>query len=648
MTAERSGMEDLPAALDLAVFEQTPGGLFQPVGKLPVWIKLDGSISSEIDLAEHFPLLELFLSDCAPVFESGTPPRLESGVWEEDNGDGSRLYLQAAAIRLGTRNLIALNCLSQERFTYQQLSHEFQMAQEEAQRLKLVAERATQAKSDFLATMSHEIRTPLNAIIGMADVLSSTPLTPEQQKCVEVFQRNGVSLLNLINDILDLSKVESGKVELESARLDLREVVSRAAEVIDGRARAKGLSLEQRISTDIPVYLTGDASRLRQVIINLLGNSIKFTERGYLEVRVEQDPEDARPGCLRFAVSDTGIGIPTEKLSAVFESFTQADSSTTRKYGGTGLGLSISRQLVELMGGRIWVESTVGRGSTFFFTVKLGVEEDQSEPVQDTAALSTADLERRAHGLRILLADDSSDNRFLILSYLKNSNCSIEIAQNGQDAVEKFRAGRYDVVLMDIEMPVMDGYAATSEIRRYERDLGMPATPVLALTAHAFADMEARSRAAGFSAHLTKPIRKATLLEALAGYAGRPRMAGANAPQTDTQELDAAKQDAPIDALTVRVEQGMEDVVPAYLDKRRKDVKTYRSALAGGDFETLRMLGHKMKGTGTGYGFPLLTEIGSVIEQAALHQDSKEIAASVDRLASYLEKVQLNYAQETQ
>jgi len=631
-------MENLPAALDLAAFERTPSGLFRLVGALPDWLTLEDDTPPEIDLAERFPLLELFLSDAASVFETGTPPRLDSDVWEEDEADGSRRFLQATALKLANRSLVVLRSLPRERYTYQQLYHDFQLAEEKAERLKQVAERATRAKSDFLATMSHEIRTPLNAIIGMADVLSSTPLTPEQQECVEIFQRNGVSLLNLINDILDLSKVESGKVELETVPMDLREVISRAMEVIDGRAKTKGLDLKQSITPGVPLYLTGDPNRLRQVMINLLGNSIKFTERGHLEVRVEQDPGDSRPGCLRFAVADTGIGIPKEKLGLVFESFTQADNTTTRKYGGTGLGLTISRQLVELMGGRIWVESQVGHGSTFFFTVKLGVQDDQSaRTLSDGARLSTRGLERNADGLRILLADDSADNRFLILSYLKQSDCSIELAENGQEAADKFRAGRFDVVLMDVEMPVKDGYAATREIRRYEREAGLAATPVVALTAHAFADLADKSREAGFTAHLTKPIRKATLLEALASYAG--------GSQSASEPVAASPAPEPTDELLVRVDRGMEDVVPAYLDKRRKDVETYRLALADGDFETLRMLGHKMKGTGTGYGFPVLTEIGGAIEEAALRKDPGSIDASVDRLAWYAENVRLENAQ---
>ena len=613
------GLENLPAALDVAAFERTPSGLFRPLGKLPEWFKLGG----EIDLADRFPLLELFLTDCAPVFAEGSPERLDSDVWEEP-ADGKTLYLQASAMKLGKRDLVVLKSLPPERFTYQQLYHDFQLAEEKA-------ERASRAKSDFLATMSHEIRTPLNSIIGMADVLSSTPLAPDQKRYVEVFQRNGLNLLNLINDILDLSKVESGKVELENVAMDLREVISRAMEVTDGRAKRKGLGLHHDIAPGVPLYLMGDPNRLRQILINLLGNAIKFTEHGHLEVRVDQDPEDSLPGCLRFAVFDTGIGIPEDKVNLVFESFTQADSSITRNYGGTGLGLTISRQLVELMGGRIWVESQVGHGSTFFFTVKLGVGEAFPSAPALSASAASRDL-----GLRILLVDDSDDNRFLVLSYLKDASCSIEIATNGSEGLDKFRASRFDVVLMDVEMPVMDGYSAAREIRRYEQAAGINATPVVALTAHAFADMAQKSNDAGFTSYLTKPIRKATLLDSLASLSGR----SAIEPPAATPPLEST------DGLLIHVEQGMEDVVPAYLEKRRKDVLTYSQALANQDFETLRMLGHKMKGTGAGYGFPVLTEIGSAIEEAALRKDAGRIAAGVDRLAWYAGNVKLDYPNE--
>ncbi len=622
-------VEDFAAALGLAVLEQVREGVFRAAGSFPAWLKLD---RGEFELADRFPALELFLSDCAPIFLRNAAAHRDSDIWEEEGPTG-RLHLQATALKLGSRNLIVLKKLPPEQAAYQQRAHEFQMAKEEAHKLRLIADRATQAKSDFLAAMSHEIRTPLNAIIGMSDVLASGPLSPEQRHCVEIFQRNGVNLLNLINDILDLSKVESGKVELESIRFNLREEISRAMEVFEGRAKEKGLELRRNIAPTLPAYFTGDPNRFRQIIINLLSNSLKFTERGYLEVRAGEDPDDASPGALRLAVSDTGIGIPPDKVELVFENFTQADSSTTRKYGGTGLGLSISRHLVELMKGRIWVESTPGKGSTFFFTVKLPVEADQAMARSESAA--PVRFQGQLEGVRILLADDSDDNRFLILSYLEGSKCSVEVAQNGQEAVERFRAGRFDVVLMDVEMPVMDGFLATREIRAFEQLSGLSPTPILALTAHAFADMREKSRDAGFTSHLTKPIRKAMFLEAVASSAGR------------SLRTEKSSEPAATEPLRVAVEPGMEDIVPGYLAKRRQDVQTCRDALSKGDFETLRMLGHKMKGTGSGYGFPFLTEIGGSIESASQARDAKQVAEQLERFASYVERVQLDYSQGT-
>jgi len=605
---------DLFAAFDLAVFERKKKRVFAPVGRVPDWLPVE---AGPIDLGDRFPLLEMFLGE---LREAGAPDPLRSDLWSEPDGHGGELYLEAIGVVCEGRRFVAIRSLPQERFTYQQLAHDFELEKHKVERLsreleikRQEAERATQAKSAFLASMSHEIRTPLNAIIGMADVLSLTSLTPDQQKYVETFQRNGVSLLNLINEILDLSKVEAGHVQMEAVDLDLGDVVARAMEVVELRVSAKGLWLRQSIAPDVPRSLIGDPHRLRQIIINLLGNSIKFTERGGLEIRVELDPENPAPGRLRFGVTDTGIGIPADKLGVIFESFGQADSSTTRKYGGTGLGLTISKHLVELMDGRIWVESTVGVGSTFFFTAGFGVQAVQA--AKTPSASAAAPVQDVPEGLRILLVDDSDDNRLLFIAYLKRTNSAIDIAENGQIGVDLFRARRYDLVLMDVEMPVMDGYQAVSEIRRIEKETGAEPTPVLALTAHAFSDMSGKGFAAGFTDLLTKPIRHATLLEAVAKYASAP--------------------------IEVQVEEDMADVVPAYLEKRRAEVAVYRRALEAGDFDTIKHLAHKMKGTGTGYGFPRLTELGAALETSALQKDAEGVGKPLHEFARFVDKVQL-------
>ncbi|MES1257656.1 MAG: ATP-binding protein [Acidobacteriota bacterium] len=629
-----SGLANLPAALDLAALEYIGGGLFRPVGALPAWLHLPAG--SEIDPGDRYPLLEMFLAELDPAWQG------VSDIWTEPDTGQGEMYLQATAAEVDGRRFLVLKSLPKALYTLQQLAHDFELEKEKVERLsrelelkRREAERATEAKSEFLARMSHEIRTPLNSVIGMADVLSATELTAHQRRCVEVSQRNGIGLLNLINDILDLTKVASGKVELESVHMDLRSVIAGAMEVVEARAAAKGLWLRQEIAPGVPVYLAGDPNRLRQILINLLGNSIKFTETGGIVVQVGLDPEDDTPGRLRFAVTDTGIGIPPDKVTSVFESFAQADTSTTRKYGGTGLGLTISKQLVELMGGRIRVESTVGTGSSFIFTAAFGAGEEQPDMNQNAGGTTgeeskpdeqatTREPEQPTRGMRILIADDSEDNRFLILSYLKRRACAIEVAEDGAQALELFRRNRYDVVLMDVEMPVMDGYTATREIRAWEKARGLPPTPVLALTAHAFADMAAKGFEAGFTDLLTKPIRSATLMEALVRY-------GTRGP------------DSRAPGIKVRVEEGMEDVVPGYLAKRRAEVPVYREALAGGDMAAIRVMAHRMKGTGAGYGFQTLTELGGAMEKAANSGDTGEIRLRLEEFARYLDAVELEY-----
>ena len=399
------------------------------------------------------------------------------------------------------------------------------------------AEAASRAKSEFLSSMSHEMRTPMNAILGMAELLEETTLDPQQGEYLQLMRSNGDVLLRLINDILDLARIESGRLSLEHTEFDLVELLSSVIDTFAVRARESGLRLNVRVAPEVLPDLVGDALRLRQILVNLIGNALKFTVNGGVEVGVEPAPS-AATGMLHFSVTDTGIGIPADKLADIFADFTQADSSTARRHGGSGLGLAIVKRLVELMGGRVWVESQVGEGSKFHFTVQFGTRPSaaygtpMNTMVRSEAAASRArapepaalDPQGCGSATDILVVDDSLDNRFLLKAFLKPLAYRVDEAANGRVAVEKIMSQRYRLVLMDIQMPVMDGYTAVRTIREWEHRLNMPRTSIVALTASALREDAEKSVDAGCDFHVSKPINKTMLLEVV-HRAIRPREA---------------------------------------------------------------------------------------------------------------------------
>ena len=610
------------------------------------------------DLSRTHALLNAHLVGQTPAYESEHRLRHESGrwIWVLDKGrvlerDAEGRPLRACGTHLDiTERKEAEAHLKRAKEQAEQMSRELMEATTRANEMAVRAETANAAKSQFLANMTHEIRTPMNAIIGFSDVLAEQALTAEQKGYVDLIRDSGRHLLGLINDILDLSKIEAGRLDVELRNCELATVLDSVEAMMRNLAQKKGLEFRVIKSPEVPDLVHTDSSRLRQCLVNLISNAVKFTETGHVHLRVSLDGEQNDP-CLRFDVEDTGIGIDSAQQETIFDAFTQADGTTTRKYGGTGLGLAITRKLMSLLGGTVFLKSEPGQGSVFSLTMPAGfcpLDRPAPKDASTDAASAAVNADNVRFRGRVLVAEDVQTNQILIKLILERLGLDVTLVENGDEAVREATENTYDLILMDVQMPQKNGHEATRELRGLGSRL-----PIVALTAHAMKEDRQACLAAGCDDYLTKPIERDKLVDVLVRYLSfsetettEPLVASTEPAPTPEQPETAAPDDVAQrsviawEQLLSRI--GDEDLVrelmPICLEDNKSRLVSLGEAVTAKNATNVKLYAHAIKGSSANLGAELLSQAARRLEQMAAAEDLSQAELCLEAIQAEFER----------